>query len=156
MQRLLKSLSVLALSLVLGILVNVFNWEGIDTALLLTPERDQLVESIVPDSAFSLYLQGSAIFVDARASSDFEIDRLPRAQSLPLTYFLNVYQSPDSTDSLKTIITYCFDPQCREAELLAKGLAAKDGNQVYYLRGGMSAWMAMGFPIEENSPGNMP
>jgi hypothetical protein len=62
------------------------------------------VQRISVEDAYAAYLDGTAVFVDARPESDYERRHIPGALSIPLD---EVGRRMDELDPQAWIITYC-------------------------------------------------
>jgi len=89
-------------------------------------------------------------FIDARKAAQFEAGRIPGAFSLP-------YDSLFPADAAKVdeireaaggwrIVVYGDMPG---AKLLADDLFSQKAGSVYYLEGGLDAWLAAGYEVEK-------
>lgn len=139
-------------SLALGFSVNQIYSEGIRWPLLKPQFQDSnhlsAIQFASADSAFLLQMDGEVVFVDVRPQTEFEIDRIPGAISIPL---FSYYKSPELLENLNKqdrYILYCFDPECEEAKSLAREMIEKQFQNVIVLETGFSGWLEMGFPVE--------
>lgn len=145
-----EMLLILSLTLVGGIFINQLHPQGIRWELLLplSANAPTTFTSINPEDAFLALMQEEAHFIDIRPAEEFEADHIAGAISLPL---FDYFQSPDSLRKLATekkYILYCFDPECKEAEMIAAEMIGYGFQDVAILEGGLSAWLGNGFPTE--------
>lgn len=139
-----------AVALFLGIAVNQLAPEGIRWQLLLL--RGNTAVNIVfvsADSAFVLFAEGRAKFIDVRPREEFDIDHIPGAISLPLLEYLHQPDYLQRFDPQTTYIFYCFDPECEDTGALAREFGVNGFRNVLILYGGFSAWLERGYPVEE-------
>jgi len=92
---------------------------------------------------------GMAVLLDARTREHYDQGHIPKAISLPVGEFKQMYDkiSPLLTED-KAIIIYCIGIHCIDSSLLAKELYQKGHREIFVYRAGMEEWQALGYPIE--------
>ena len=144
----LRPLSLILLgSLLIGFLYNQFVAEGIYWRFL-KPASSTEPGFITADSAFGLMLDGEGTFLDVRVREEYELDRLPNALALPINEFYGSADGLANLDREQLYITYCFEPECRDSEWVARAMMAEGFKNVMILEGGLSVWLEFGFPNE--------
>lgn len=96
----------------------------------------------------------SAVFVDSRPIEDYNEEHIQGARSLDATKFdLLCGSAIGDLSSQKLIVTYCSDPECREATKLADKLVARGYKRVVILLEGLPGWKAAGYPVTAKEEG---
>src|SRR5437773_3465847 len=104
---------------------------------------------ISPEEANARVLAGEPIvFVDARnpkawSESDRKIPGALRIQAEDVKAHLR------EIDRTATVIAYCTCPKEESSARAGETLSAEGYPRVFALRGGLDAWVAAGYPIEE-------
>jgi rhodanese-related sulfurtransferase len=91
----------------------------------------------------------SALILDARPRTFFELGHIPSAVNLPRDDFKASYQNLQRTLSSywnKTIVVYCSDSGCPDSRLVGEALRKLGYQDVRLFRGGWDEW------IDANSP----
>jgi rhodanese-related sulfurtransferase len=104
-----------------------------------------------PEEANARVLAGEpVVFLDNRNPTAWgQSDRkIPGAIRVPAD---DVESHLSEIDRQSTIITYCTCPNEESSTRTAKILAEKGYPRVFALRGGLDAWVASGYPIEEKA-----
>jgi rhodanese-related sulfurtransferase len=90
-----------------------------------------------------------AVLLDARTREDYNQGHIPKAVSLPIGEFKQMY---DTVSHLliedKAIIIYCIDLYCPDSSKLAKELHKKGHPNIFVYRGGIEEWQELGYPVE--------
>jgi rhodanese-related sulfurtransferase len=108
------------------------------------------------EDAKLLFDKGSALFVDSRTHEDFKVEHVPGAVSLYHGSVDKLYkQVLGSVPKNRTIITYCSDPECKEATKVADELVKRGHSKVFILLEGLPGWVDAGYKTvkEEESVG---
>jgi len=100
------------------------------------------------EEARYLFQTKQASFIDARATVEFQQNRIPNAINLP-------YRSPrevklkilDEIPRDRLLIIYCQNAQCTLAERLARQLMQLGYGNVSIFSDGIDGWSAEGLPI---------
>ena len=91
----------------------------------------------------------SGLFVDAREPAFFEEGHIPRAINLPRDEILRAKTTGDLADKSRPVIVYCSGDDCKDSEIVAKGLLAMGHSKVFVYAGGWEEWSASGSPVEK-------
>ena len=155
--RILRHLFLLsATALFLGLAVNAVNPEGIPLRLLaltLSPDsRQEAWHPLSADSAFFLFADGSAVFLDIRTARDYAVDHIPGARSMPFHPFFRDPSQKKKLDPSMTYILYGQEPYNRKDRLMTQALVRSGFGSVYFLRNGYNEWLKYGFPVEKGKP----
>ena len=98
--------------------------------------------SIAAGQAQALLAQRRAVMIDVRERHEWNSGHAPSAKHIPLGALVGRMNGmPDG----RHVITIC---QSGMRSARAAGLLARQGHEVYNLRGGMSAWAATGLPVK--------
>lgn len=92
---------------------------------------------------------GTHVIFDARPTTEYLAKALPGAISVP--YHEIEYAFLDARIFLtpqQPVLTYCSDPTCDDALLLTFFLRDHGYTNVVLFPGGMSEWLAAGYPVE--------
>ena len=139
-------LLVIGVSVLLAITFNMSNPYGIP----LFPERPDPVPSISAVAALEDYRQGQTLIVDARPDNFYQLRHIKGAVNMPMPLFDIVYlMSFSEGDKNKKIVVYG-NTISRPYDLeIADKLLLRGYTDVKVLEGGLSAWEAMGYPVEQ-------
>ena len=114
--------------------------------------KPQALFTTIPD-AKAAFDSGDAQFIDSRPIEDFREEHIQGAISLDVTRIDELAaQTLKSIPKQKLIVTYCSDPECREATKLADALTAIGYTRVVILLEGLPGWKNAGYPV--TSKGN--
>jgi CRP-like cAMP-binding protein len=138
---------ILSLSLLFGMVFNLSNPNGVRVIpQFLTTE---VISTVSAAEAISKYVDGKALFVDARPSSVFEQQRIKDAINLPLALFDVIYMMELSeVDGEKEIILYGRTISRLYDEQVARKLILRGHKNTKVLEGGLSEWKKSGYPVE--------
>jgi len=150
----------IAASLALGVLTNLgFVKEVVEGGKKLTidevaEEASSRLPSIHIDEAAEAFMNGDALFVDARDSDSYESGHIPGAINVP---WEEVQYDPTSIRDIVPVglpvITYCDGTDCKASILLAAAMADLGYDDIRVFFGGWVEWEEAGFPVEEGEPG---
>ncbi len=142
------------MALFVGGLVNLFHPRGIPPALLMTSfQKHGPWDRISPDSAFVLYTQHQAIFLDIQPKKEYQIDHIPNAHSLPFfDFFRNIKRFKKSYPKEKIYVLYGDESTMHQARLMSAQLRGLGYPQVATLYGGLLLWLEVGYPVEKGNP----
>ena len=137
---------VIGVSVLLAVSFNMSNPYGIP----LFPERPDPVPSISAGAAMEDYRQGQTLIVDAMPGNFYELRHIKGAVNMPMALFDIVYLMNFSEgDKNKEIVVYG-NTISRPYDLeIADKLMLMGYTDVKVLEGGLSAWEAMGYPVEQ-------
>jgi len=94
----------------------------------------------------------SALILDARPQTFFELGHIPSALSLPRDDFEKSYQSLQKILSPywgKPIVVYCSDSGCRDSQLVGEALHKLGYQNVRLFRGGWDEWINADLPTQQ-------
>jgi rhodanese-related sulfurtransferase len=94
----------------------------------------------------------SALILDARPKTFFELGHIPSAISLPRDDFEKSYQSLQKILSsywTKPIVVYCSDSGCPDSRLVGEALHKLGYRDVRLFRGGWDAWIDANLPTRQ-------
>ncbi len=94
----------------------------------------------------------SALILDARSKTFFELGHIPSALSLPRDDFEKSYQSLQKTLSSnlsKTIVVYCSDSDCPDSKRVGEALRKLGYQDVRLFRGGWDEWIGANLPTQQ-------
>lgn len=139
-------------SLFIGILANQFHGKGIRWKILLlslpgaSNQTDWATVSV--DSAFFLFLQQEAVFVDTRHREDFQVDHIPDAITLPFFEFFDHTDLFHDRERNAVYILYDLERNSKNVRLMARQLARNGFTRVFVMRGGFVEWLDKKYPVE--------
>ncbi len=100
--------------------------------------------------AHELVRAGRHLLFDARPPADYEAGHLPGALSVPFDGVEEAMLRIQSRLSAEQpVVTYCSGQSCDESFELTKYLRVQGFTNVVLFAGGMDAWKAAGYPVEE-------
>ncbi len=139
-------LLIIGVTVILAITFNTSNPYGIP----LFPERPDPVPSVSAAAALEEYRQGQALIVDARPDNFYQLRHIKGAVNMPMPLFDIVYlMSFSERDKNKKIVVYG-STISRPYDLeIADKLMLRGYTDVKVLEGGLGAWEAMGYPVEQ-------
>jgi rhodanese-related sulfurtransferase len=139
-----RSLLIVLAGAALGLAANALSPQGIP---ILTPPKaaPQASDTVALDEAKTLWGDGTAFFLDARATTDYQAGHIAGALSLPIEEFDDHYPqiqpvlTPDST-----IIAYCDGMECDLSHRLMDRLHQLGYHNVRLLVNGWTTWHTAG------------
>ena len=138
-------------ALIVGIIVNEHHIRGIRWHILnlsLPWTVDSGWTHVTTDSAFIMFLDEAPTFVDVRAETDFRIDHVQGARSLPFEDDFARSRVPDNLPMNSPIILYHLERDATEPKLIARFLSQRNFSSIYVMHGGYIEWLDKGFPTE--------
>ncbi|MGM0452944.1 MAG: rhodanese-like domain-containing protein [Thermodesulfobacteriota bacterium] len=144
--------AILAFSVVLGLGVNHFRDGGIPLVRQAnqqsaTPSAAGDRSDISINRAARLHQEDAAVFIDARAESEYRAGHIKAALNVPWhkaeEMFVEI--APDIPRE-KPVITYCDGASCNSSDKLAEFLTDLGFEQVFVLPNGWSRWQEKGLP----------
>ncbi len=111
--------------------------------------RREGIELVNAEQVRRILEAGTHVIFDARPAPEYFARALPGAISVP--YHEIEYAFLDARIFLtpqQPVLTYCSDPTCDDALLLAFFLRDHGYTNVVLFPGGMSEWRAAGYPVE--------
>jgi rhodanese-related sulfurtransferase len=154
-RSLLQAFLIVIISGMVGIGVNVFRADGIP--LVEQWQEKVLNEKLVgglPTVSLKLakeaFVNGEALFLDARDPDFYELAHIPGAVNLPVGDFDLIFpRMKERLLEAPRVITYCDGVNCDMSVELTERLIFEGLNQVEIFTGGLHEWEAAGQPVEE-------
>ncbi len=141
-------LLVIGVSVLLAIIFNLYNPYGIP----LVPERPdaESISSISASAAMEDYRQGQTLIVDAMPKNFYQKRHIKGAVNMPMALFDIVYlMNFSEEDKAQKIVVYG-NTISRPYDLeIASKLLLRGYSDVKLMDGGLIAWKAKGYPVEE-------
>ena len=139
---------VIGVSILLAITFNFSNPYGIP----LIPERPEPVASISASAAMEDYRQGQALIVDAMPNNFYRKRHIEGAVNMPLALFDIVYlmSFPEAEKDKKIVVYGNTISRPYDLEIAGK-LLLRGHRDVKVLDGGLRAWEADGYPVEQEA-----
>jgi len=102
------------------------------------------------EDAEMLFLEGKAVFIDARPVEAFRMGHIEGARNLPWEDFERRFSEVMSDLPLDTVvITYCDGESCGLSRELASAISAKGYDRVRVLLDGWRLWQQFNLPVEQ-------
>ncbi len=137
---------VIGVSVLLAITFNFSNPYGIP----LVPERPEAVASISASAAMEDYRQGQTLIVDAMPNNFYRERHIKGAVNMPMALFDIVYLMSFSEEEKDKKIVVYGNTISRPYDLeIADKLLLRGYTDVKVLDGGLQAWEANGYPVEQ-------
>lgn len=139
------------ISLLLGLTSNQINPRGIPWRLLWTQIHSGAISEkdwLDINEAFMLSLKEPVEFLDIRSESEFNLDHIPHAVSMP---WLRLVRNPDALDTLaldRTYILYTFHSESAPCKTVAALMKNNGFEQIFILKDGFAQWLDIGLPVE--------
>ena len=105
------------------------------------------VKYLTLEEAYTLYVSGDALFLDARPEQDYGYSHIAGAMSAPYTTVKTLKPILD-LDRNRLIVVYCSSSSCPMAEVLATRLDELLFRRVYIFSGGLKEWYTAKYPLE--------
>ena len=102
---------------------------------------------LLPD-AYTAFVNGSALFIDARSQDDYQKGHIKGAINIPAHAFMDSLQYLDNLNLNQILITYCDGADCNASIDLAADLKLMGFEQIYFFFGGWVEWQTAGYPTE--------
>jgi rhodanese-related sulfurtransferase len=130
----------------LGLGINAVSLQGIP----LRPagvQADAAGVSLTVKEAYARWLQGTALFLDARAPADFDVGHIAGALNLPARSFAEHISviAPLLTPA-SPMIVYCDGLECDLSHRVAGELRHLGYTNLYWVVNGWTEWKRAGFP----------
>lgn len=141
-----RSLAIVVVSAAVGLAVNAVSPRRIP---YITPPKPVIAESEFIPLEFAHKQFGVAIFLDARAPSDYAAGHIAGAFNVPAEQFgehfpqVASYLAPDSP-----IICYCDGMECELSHHLAEQLRQQGFKDIHILQNGWTVWSKAGYPTQ--------
>jgi rhodanese-related sulfurtransferase len=102
-------------------------------------------------SAFNMYMEDKAIFIDSRDKRFYKYERIEGALSYPaLDFSIWNKHITKTIEKNKVLIVYCDTKLCGISYYTAKLILELGYNKVYNLEGGIDQWIEEGFPVQSS------
>ncbi len=138
---------IFSLSLLCGVIFNHSNPNGISLAPNFLSDTE--IFMAMPVQAKAKHAEGKVLFVDARPSSLYDQMHIEGAVNIPLALFDIMYMMELSElDKKKNIIVYGQTISSHYDEKMARKLELRGHKNVVVLKGGLSAWEKLGYPVK--------
>jgi CheY-like chemotaxis protein/rhodanese-related sulfurtransferase len=139
-------LIVIGVSVLLAITFNISN----PFAIPLIPERPDPVPSISASAAMEDNRQGQTLIVDAMPNNFYQKRHIKGAVNMPMALFDIVYlMNFSEEDKAKRIVVYGNTISRPYDQEIAGKLLLRGYSDVKVMDGGLNAWEAAGYPVEE-------
>jgi CRP-like cAMP-binding protein/rhodanese-related sulfurtransferase len=139
-------LIIAAVSVILAITFNMTNPNGVP----LIPERPESIPSISASAVMQGYRQGNTVIVDAMPNNFYQKRHIKGAVNMPMTLFDIVYLMKFSEeDKDRKIVVYGNSISRPYDQEIAGKLLLRGYSDVKVMAGGLKAWEADGYPVEE-------
>jgi rhodanese-related sulfurtransferase len=103
------------------------------------------------EDAYSFYLRGNAIFIDARESNEYEEGHIKGAINLPFEQWDTYWEAVRPTlDPKKEIVAYCGGLDCELSLFMARELKQLGFEHSFIFFGGWQKWNDASLPIEKS------
>jgi len=101
------------------------------------------------EDAYSIYLRGDAIFIDARESYEYDEGHIVGAVNFPFEQWDDYWQEVQPLlDPQREIVAYCGGLDCELSLFMARELKARGYDKSYIFFGGWQKWNDPHLPIE--------
>lgn len=157
-KTLLQTVTILALSAVLGLGFNALRPEGIP---IVRAEQSSVqlddMNGIIPlKDAAMLFLTKRAVFLDARSQAEYDMGHIQGALLAPADEFEYFYpELKPKLEGREAIIAYCDGERCPLSHELAEKLRAEGFDNVYVLVNGWTLWQNENLPVELGESGDI-
>lgn len=158
-----RILKIVGISVFIGILYNSFGSKGLplirektelqtasDSLLsgLVKNNSEGTILNIAIDQAYSLHLNKTAIFIDARDQWDFAEGHILDAINVPEFSFELDNQFVGSLDKEYLYVIYCGSDDCEISERLAQKLQKIGFTKLAVFKAGWETWLNAGYDVE--------
>jgi rhodanese-related sulfurtransferase len=101
------------------------------------------------EDAYNLFLNGDAIFIDAREADEYKDGHIKGAINLPFDWWDDYWDEVRPLlDPSKEIVAYCGGQDCELSLFLARELKVEGFEKAYVFFGGWQKWIDAGLPVE--------
>ena len=101
---------------------------------------------ISQEDAYTLYKSGKAVFIDVRSNTQFQLDHIEGALSIPGSQLVRRFAEVPHG---KTVITYCACSAEQSSGRAATDLITHGVKNVFALKGGIQQWKSLGRPTKD-------
>ncbi len=160
MKTLKEIICIVAISVVLGLLVNMFHpepavlsWErplplmnksdgmeiGTDPAIISIDQLKDLIE------------KGNVLIIDARLPEEYNVGHIPDAINVSFDLLGEHVQKILQEPRDRALVTYCDGPPCEKSVVLATELKSLEFTKVYVFYDGLEDWIGNGNRVTEEA-----
>ena len=155
-------LIIIAVSSILGLIVNSINpkgipliakekslpWANSETNFDKNGKETALKEppAIHLEQAKNLY-EKNALFIDAREKEEYELSHIKGAINIPFYNFDEYKYQLKNIDKNRTIVTYCDGTDCELSILLGNQLFELGYKKTFIFFGGWNDWLKAKYPV---------
>jgi rhodanese-related sulfurtransferase len=119
----------------------------VDTLATTPPSYQQGDSLLTLEDAYGLYLDGKAVFLDARDPEDYKAGHIKGAINFPFEKWDAYWDKiKPQIDSNKEIVAYCGGLDCELSLFLARELKQQGYPKSYIFFGGWLRWQKAGLP----------
>ena len=139
------------IALVAGVLFNQIHPSGIPLRYLFRPiaaDGQSGKGIILADSAYVLWAEGTALFIDTRSGDDFNLDHIPGSMNIPLDQ-IQPEMMIDLNAHPNNIIVYDQEGNLEKMTFFLSAVDFPGKKQVFMLYGGYFSWLGLGYPMQE-------
>lgn len=136
---------------VVGICINQWHPHGIRMqylSLLFIRPNTVETQTLSPDSVLIHMFERTADIIDIRPASQFEIDHIPTAVSIPFEDFSSARLQKSGLQSDRPWIFYDFQDKTKQ-DLYIYNKIKKHHTTTYLLDGGFAAWLEAHYPLSD-------
>ncbi|NQV30007.1 MAG: hypothetical protein HQ508_03890 [Candidatus Marinimicrobia bacterium] len=120
-------------------------------AIAINPRGDETgAENISLAGAYLAHQNGSALFLDARSSVDYDEGHIEGAINLPAHAFMDSLAFLENLNFDSQVITYCDGADCNASIDLAADLKMMGFTSVVFFFGGWQEWQTAAYPVESS------
>ena len=112
------------------------------------PEALPGIETINGEDAMKMLKGKKAIAIDCRVKAQYDIEKIPKAESLLPEELINNPMIVDKLDKDKGYIVYCSSLNCWRSPATALMLQSLGFKNLYWYRDGLRDWKDKGYPTE--------
>ncbi len=106
------------------------------------------VTQVSTEQAFKMWKEKSAVFIDNRVKTQFDTERIERAQWFPADELIKDPGLAAKLDKTKTYIAYCNGAHCWRSPAVVLILKGLGYNNILWYRDGIPDWKKKGFSTE--------
>jgi rhodanese-related sulfurtransferase len=119
------------------------------------PSYEEGDSLLTVEDAYGLYLDGKALFLDARDPVEYEEGHIKGAVNLPFDWWDEYWEDVKPLlNSDQEIIAYCGGFDCELSVFLTRDLKYRGYVKSYIFFGGWLKWIEAGLPVENSKSDN--
>jgi rhodanese-related sulfurtransferase len=140
-----EAVLILLLSILSGFLFNSISDEGLP--LSYKSNDMEPGSNLSTDEAYRIFLEGRALFLDARYKEEFVAGHIQNARNLPFRASRDEIESFLANISKdRMIVIYCNNPSCNANQRLAGLFSYLEYKNVFMYPGGYEEWISYNYP----------